>query len=203
MLKSAIIITILAFADFQAKVNAAATLTNENLKDQLSFTILEAKNRAFDQVQSIKVLASVNFDNFIVRTNEMVQKSSNDMKILREEFNEANDTSCNKAQADIDDAALKTIAHYQTCVEKVTYYAEADLNSLAFDGSLLTKEIQYAKNRKAYRRQQRIDFVEKYSLVCVKVENVKMRKRQQRNHLNFILFSIVSLRFRTILQLSS
>ncbi|XP_067211411.1 uncharacterized protein [Linepithema humile] len=159
MLKSAIIITILAFADFQAKVNAAATLTNENLKDQLSFTILEAKNRAFDQVQSIKVLASVNFDNFIVRTNEMVQKSSNDMKILREEFNEANDTSCNKAQADIDDAALKTIAHYQTCVEKVTYYAEADLNSLAFDGSLLTKEIQYAKNvdEELYRKVTDLD----------------------------------------------
>lgn len=67
------------------------------------------------------------------------------MKILREEFNEANDVSCNKAQVDIDDAASKTITHYKTCVEKVTYYAEADLNSLAFDGSLLMKEIEYAE----------------------------------------------------------
>lgn len=67
------------------------------------------------------------------------------MKVLKEEFNKANDVSCDKVQDVIDDAALKTITHYQTCVEKVTSYAEADLNSLAFDGSLITKEIEYAK----------------------------------------------------------
>lgn len=72
-------------------------------------------------------------------------QSRSDMETLKKELVNANDASCDKAKENIDDAALKTIAHFQNCVEKVTYGADTDMNSLSFEGSLLAKEIQDTK----------------------------------------------------------
>lgn len=38
--------------------------------------ILEAKNRAFDQVQTIKILAITNIDKFTARVHEMIKEVS-------------------------------------------------------------------------------------------------------------------------------
>ncbi|XP_011156090.1 uncharacterized protein LOC105193374 [Solenopsis invicta] len=122
----------------------ASAATDEDSKDRLLLIILEAKNRAFDQVQTIKMLAATNVDKFTVRVTEMVEKSRSDMEILQKELINTNDV-CDKAKNNIDDAALKTIAHFQFCVEKITDAVDSDMNSLAFEGSLLTKEIQNTK----------------------------------------------------------
>ncbi|XP_011698377.1 PREDICTED: uncharacterized protein LOC105456204 [Wasmannia auropunctata] len=149
------IIAILTFA------NAATASTEEDSKDPLLFIILAAKNRAFDQVQSIKMLAATNVDKFIPRVNEMVEKARSDMETLKKEHISANDASCNNAKTNIDDAALKTIAHFKSCVEKVTDAVDTDMNSLAFEGSLLTKEIHDTKTVNDELRRKVADFDEK------------------------------------------
>lgn len=58
------------------KVNAAPSLTEEDLKDQLMVTIVEAKNRAYDQILGIKALAANKPEKFINTVNEMVEKVS-------------------------------------------------------------------------------------------------------------------------------
>lgn len=72
------------------------------------------------------------------------------METLKKELDNINNASCDKAKSNIDDAALKTIAHFQYCVEKVTYAADADMNSLAFEGSLLFKAIHDTKIKFVY-----------------------------------------------------
>lgn len=67
------------------------------------------------------------------------------MKTLKKELDNTDDASCDKMENNINDAGLKTIAHFKFCVEKVTDAADTDMNSLAFEGSLLTKKIQYTK----------------------------------------------------------
>ncbi|XP_020278355.1 uncharacterized protein LOC109852021 isoform X2 [Pseudomyrmex gracilis] len=123
------------------KVNAL----NEDERDQMKFTILQAKNRAFDQVQGIKALATTENANFIADVNEVVLKSLSDMEALRKEF-DTQSASCD-VKDDINNNAVKTVAHFQSCTEKVINYADADMNSLAFDGSLLVKEIDYPDKR--------------------------------------------------------
>ncbi|XP_011877377.1 PREDICTED: uncharacterized protein LOC105567267 [Vollenhovia emeryi] len=138
MLKFTIILAILSFTN-------AATAPTEDSKDQLLLMILEAKNRAFNQIQTLKLLAATDVEKFITRVNEMVETARSDMETLKNELGNINDTSCEKSKNNINDYALKTIAHFQSCVEKVTDSADADMNSLAFEGSLLTKEIQYTE----------------------------------------------------------
>lgn len=48
----------------------------EDTKNQLLLIIFGAKNRAFDQVQTIKILAANNINKFIIRVSEMVKKVS-------------------------------------------------------------------------------------------------------------------------------
>lgn len=71
------------------------------------------------------------------------------MEALKKEF-DAQNASCD-VKDDINNNAVKTVAHFQSCTEKVINYADADMNSLAFDGSLLVKEIDYADVSNLYR----------------------------------------------------
>lgn len=65
--------------------------------------------------------------------------------LKKEQLGNTNDASCDKVENNINDAGLNTIAHFKSCIEKVTDAADTDMNSLAFEGSLLTKEIQSIK----------------------------------------------------------
>ncbi|XP_019887978.1 uncharacterized protein LOC105281798 isoform X2 [Ooceraea biroi] len=146
----------LAKANFQTKINVALALTEEDLKDQLMVTIIEAKNRAFELVQGIRALAANKPEKFIGTVDQMVQNSLNDMETLKKQSGTVNDVSCNE-KSNIEDAALKTISQYQTCIEKVIDSADADLSYLASDGNLLMKEIQYAKSINEELRKQVLD----------------------------------------------
>jgi len=64
------------------------------------------------------------------------------MEKLKNESGKINDVSCDEKN-NIDDAALKTISHYQDCLEKVVTNADADMSYLASDANALIKEIGY------------------------------------------------------------
>lgn len=153
-------IVILAFFNIQMKVNAAPSLTEEDLKDQLMVTIVEAKNRAYDQILGIKALAANKPEKFINTVNEMVEKAWYDIETLKQESGNINDAVCDEKN-NINNNALKTISHYQNCIEKVIESADADMSYLASDGDQLRKEIEYATNINEELRNRVTDIEER------------------------------------------
>jgi len=180
MLKFTILITILIY------VNGAATSTEEDLKDQLLLKILETKNRAFDQVQTIKVLANGHLNKFNALVTEMVEKSKSDMDILKKELGNTNESCYDKAADDIDNNALKTIAQFKSCIEKVTDAVDTDMESIAFEASLLAKEIQNTENINEELYRKVAEFAESFQFAkymeklgkCKANSNLPRFKRQ-------------------------
>ncbi|XP_032684762.1 uncharacterized protein LOC116850509 [Odontomachus brunneus] len=181
-------ILLVALADIQSNVAKAYSDEEENpLKEPLLMRILNAKNRAYEQVQKVKLLASTHHENFIERVNEMVEKAWLDMEIMKKKSGNTNPDCDKKVKDDINDNALKTISTYQSCLSKVTDSADWDMQSMSFEASILIKDIHAAKivDEELYRRTD--EFEAKWSQfgqymkklnTCNSMSNLPRLKRQ-------------------------
>lgn len=91
------------------------------------------------------------------------------METLKNELHNTNKASCKeKTKNNIDDVALKTITHFQSCIEKVTDAADTDMNSLAFERSLLAKEIHNIKVKFVYMSHSPAKMINSIFLIFLK-----------------------------------